>query len=61
MLTAQLKRYNDANDTQPVVRGEADFGKAIYTDREQREQTEQFHAALDPQSPKGSKGRQRER
>lgn len=47
MLTAELRRYNDANDITITIRGEAEFGKATYTNREQREQTEQLHAQLD--------------
>lgn len=47
MLTAEFKRYNDMNQAVPTFRGSAEFGKATYTNREQREQTEQLHAQLD--------------
>lgn len=46
-LTAELRRYNDAN-THPVTiyKREPDFGKANYIGREERAQKEEFLARL---------------
>lgn len=51
MIAVEFRRYNDANEPAKVTTGEIEFGKASYTDRFQREQTERLHEALDPENP----------
>lgn len=60
LLTAEFRRYNDAQQVIEPKRGEANFGIANYTDRIQREQTAELAEAFAP-AAKGAKGRQRER